>query len=142
MTGGLLAAWVKWGDSWERRKDADARVAQAKDLAEAECQGELATAQAEAKAAELARLLIEQRLEAVIADRDAWRLAHSEEVDARRASEQATRNLMDVGQISLALLQALRDTVADRRHMEDRRKHNQRAGDTVADLPPEGGHDG
>lgn len=53
-----------------------------------------------------------QRLDAVVADRDAWREAHSEEAGARRAAESATRQLMESGNVTMALLSALKDALA------------------------------
>lgn len=54
------------------------------------------------------------RIEALVVDRDAWREAHREETRARQAAERAAAALMETGQISLALLSALKDALAGR----------------------------
>ncbi len=51
---------------------------------------------------------VQIRLDAVIADRDAWRTAHSEEVRARQAAEQAAAALMGSASMSAQLLEALK----------------------------------
>lgn len=56
--------------------------------------------------------LLLARLDAVVADRDAWRDAHNEEAAARRAAESATRQLMESGNIAMELLSALKDSMA------------------------------
>lgn len=47
------------------------------------------------------------RMEALIADRDAWRTAHAAEVDARRQSEQASAKLVEAQGVTVRLLSAL-----------------------------------
>jgi len=49
-----------------------------------------------------------------VVDRDAWREAHREETRARQAAEKAATALMETGQISLALLSALKDALSGR----------------------------
>lgn len=56
--------------------------------------------------------LLTQRLDGVLADRDAWREAHADEAAARRAAETATRHLMESSNVSLGLLAALKDALA------------------------------
>lgn len=53
-----------------------------------------------------------QRLDAIVADRDAWHEAYTEEAAARRAAETATRQLMESGNVTMALLSALKDSLA------------------------------
>jgi hypothetical protein len=55
------------------------------------------------------------RVEALVVDRDAWREAHHEETRARQAAEKAAAALMESGQISLALLSALKDALVPAR---------------------------
>lgn len=52
------------------------------------------------------------RIDALVADRDAWRTAHSEEAAARRAAEQSAQQLMETSNIALGLLSALKDVMA------------------------------
>jgi hypothetical protein len=58
---------------------------------------------------------LQSRLEAVIADRDAWREAHRVEVGARQSAEKATSQLMESSNVSMALLAALKDALAPTR---------------------------
>lgn len=60
-----------------------------------------------------------ERVEALVVDRDAWRDAHREEAAARRAAEAAAAALMESGQISLALLSALKDALVGGRNRDD-----------------------
>ena len=84
----------------------------------ASCDAELSAVRSEADskvattAAALARL--QDRIDHLVVDRDAWREAHREEVLARQAAERAAAALMETGQISLALLAALKDALAGR----------------------------
>lgn len=57
---------------------------------------------------------LDSRVQALVVDRDAWREAHHEETLARQASEKAAAALMETGQISLALLSALKDALGGR----------------------------
>jgi hypothetical protein len=57
---------------------------------------------------------LQDRNEHLVSDRDAWRDAHHEETRARQAAERAAAALMETGQISLALLGALKDALAGR----------------------------
>lgn len=52
------------------------------------------------------------RLDAVVADRDAWRTAHGEEVTARRTAEANTAQMLESSNIALGLLGALKDALA------------------------------
>lgn len=56
--------------------------------------------------------MLTARLDAVVADRDAWREASQEEAAARRAAESATLQLMESSNITMALLSALKDSLA------------------------------
>jgi hypothetical protein len=82
------------------------------------CDAELAAVRSEADSkvatttAALGRL--QDRIDHLVVDRDAWREAHREEVLARQAAERAAAALRDTGQISLALLAALKDALAGR----------------------------
>jgi hypothetical protein len=69
-----------------------------------------AMAEVEGRAGALAN-----RVEALVVDRDAWREAHHEETRARQAAEKAAAALMESGQISLALLSALKDALVPAR---------------------------
>lgn len=56
--------------------------------------------------------MLTARLDAVVADRDAWREASQEEAAARRAAESATLQLMESTNVTMALLSALKDSLA------------------------------
>lgn len=73
--------------------------------------------EADSKVAEVERRVdaLQDRLEHVVVDRDAWRDAHHEEARARQAAERAAAALMETGQISLALLAALKDAIGGHR---------------------------
>ena len=102
--GGLaFVLWLWLGGKVQRTTDCDATVAA---LAKAHT-AELAEVEARAEA-------LQQRVEALVVDRDAWREAHREETRARQAAEKAAAALMETGQISLALLSALKDALAGR----------------------------
>ena len=62
---------------------------------------------------------LDDRVEALVVDRGAWRDAHREEAAARRAAEAAAAALMESGQISLALLSALKDALVSGRNRDD-----------------------
>lgn len=72
--------------------------------------------EADAKVSEIERhnASIRDRLDHVVVDRDAWRDAYEEETRARQAAERAAAAAMESGQISLALLAALKDALAGR----------------------------
>lgn len=76
-----------------------------------------ATAVAEAEKSQLTIRANElnARLDALIADRNAWRDAHGAEVEARRAAENTAAKLLDTGNLALALLEALKEQVGERR---------------------------
>lgn len=60
------------------------------------------------------RAALQARLDAVVADRDAWRATAKEEAEARQAAEKAAAALMESTNISLALLSALKDALQGR----------------------------
>ena len=102
--GGLaFVLWLWLGGKVTRTSDCDATVAA---LAKSHA---TELAEVEARAA-----VLENRVEALVVDRDAWREAHREETRARQAAEKAAAALMETGQISLALLSALKDALAGR----------------------------
>lgn len=88
-------------------------------LAETNCEEKIEAIQSEAdsKVAEVERrsATLTDRIEHLVVDRDAWRDAHHEEVKARQAAERAAAALMETGQISLALLSALKDALGGHR---------------------------
>lgn len=88
----ILSLWLR--GTLKRSKDCD----------------EQATAAAAAAKAQLDA--VQTRLDAVVADRDAWREAQREEAEARRAAERMARDMMESTNISLALLSALKDMAA------------------------------
>lgn len=53
----------------------------------------------------------DERLQAVVADRNAWRTAHEEEVKARQAAERAAGALMEGTATVNALIEALHDAL-------------------------------
>lgn len=55
---------------------------------------------------------LETRLDAVVADRNAWREAHHQEVQARSTAEQATQKLLSATDVTVRLLDALERSVA------------------------------
>jgi hypothetical protein len=87
----------------ECRRAADAELTAAQSAAEVQRTAEAATMRA-----------LQERLDHVVADRDAWRDAQQEEAAARAASERAAAALMEQGQVSLALLGALKDALGHR----------------------------
>lgn len=100
--GGLaFLLWLLLGGRLVRREDCDARVTAAVQAKQLEWDAE--KGQADARLTEMSA-----RLTAVVADRDAWRDAHGAEVEARRAAEHAAGKLMETGNLSLALLDALK----------------------------------
>lgn len=102
--GGLaFVLWLWLGGKVTRTTDCDDRVA-ALETAHA---AEVAEVEARADA-------LQQRVDALVVDRDAWREAHREETRARQAAEKAATALMETGQISLALLSALKDALGGR----------------------------
>lgn len=72
--------------------------------------------EADAKIAEVTRRAdaLEDRIEHLVVDRDAWRDAEQEQARARQAAERAAAAAMESGQISLALLGALKDALGGR----------------------------
>lgn len=82
-----------------------------------DAQVEAIQAEADARVAEVERRVdgLQDRLDHVVVDRDAWRDAHHEEARARQAAERAAAALMETGQISLALLAALKDALGGHR---------------------------
>ena len=73
--------------------------------------------EADSKVAQVERRAdaLQDRLDHLVVDRDAWRDAHHEEARARQAAERAAAALMETGQISLALLSALKDALGGHR---------------------------
>lgn len=67
-------------------------------------------------AAEHAQLVqLQDRVDALVADRDAWRVAHTAEVEARRLAEGASAKLLESTSVTVRLLDALeRSLVATR----------------------------
>lgn len=55
--------------------------------------------------------ILETRLDAVVADRNAWREAHHQEVQARASAEQATTKLLSATDVTVRLLDALERSV-------------------------------
>lgn len=72
------------------------------------------TCDAELAAEVQQRKALQDRIDHLVPDRDAWREAHAEAQRALQASERAAAALMETGQISLALLGALKDALAGR----------------------------
>lgn len=72
--------------------------------------------EADARVAEAERraALLADRVEHLVVDRDAWREAQEEQARARQAAERAAAAAMESGQISLALLAALKDALGGR----------------------------
>jgi hypothetical protein len=102
--GGLaFVLWLWLGGKVTRTSDCDARVV----ALQAAHDAELAEARLKAD-------VLQERVDALVVDRDAWREAHREETRARQAAEKAAAALMETGQISLALLSALKDALAGR----------------------------
>lgn len=71
---------------------------------------------ADSRVAEISRRAasLEDRIEHLVVDRDAWREAQEEQARARQAAERAAAAAMESGQISLALLAALKDALGGR----------------------------
>lgn len=63
------------------------------------------------EAAELRVADLQNRVDHVVVDRDAWREAHDAEVQARLQAEKAATALLESTNISLALLGALKDAL-------------------------------
>lgn len=59
------------------------------------------------KAAEDRYRVLHERVEAVVTDRDAWRDAHTAEVEARRLAEGASAKLLESTSVTVRLLDAL-----------------------------------
>ncbi len=58
--------------------------------------------------------VLTDRIDHLVVDRDAWREAQEEQARARQAAERAAAAAMESGQISLALLAALKDALGGR----------------------------
>lgn len=109
----VLGLWIR--GTLLRAKDCDARV---QELKESHTR-ELALIR-DAHADQLTALnlahdnrvkMLTQRLDAVVADRDAWRQAHSDEAEARRVGEHVNSQLMESTNVTMALLSALRESL-------------------------------
>lgn len=95
-------------------KDHDAALIDRRTSCDAELTAVRSEAAGRVASAEEAVRRLADRIEHVVVDRDAWREAHREEVLARQAADRAAAALMETGQISLALLAALKDALAGR----------------------------
>jgi hypothetical protein len=75
---------------------------------------EAVKSEANARIAEVERRAnaLQDRIDHLVVDRDAWREAQEEQARARQAAERAAAASMESGQISLALLAALKDALA------------------------------
>lgn len=94
----------------------DHRTALAEKDASCEAVATAVRSEADAKVAEIERRAnaLEDRVEHLVVDRDAWREAQEEQARARQAAERAAAAAMESGQISLALLAALKDALGGR----------------------------
>lgn len=110
-----LLLWLMLTGRQLRREDVDAMLAAERERADervADCEqrGRERLAEAQARFA-----LVEQRLDAVVADRNAWREAHHQETLARATAEQSTAKLLSATDVTVRLLDALeRSVVAGR----------------------------
>lgn len=95
-------------------KDHDAAMAAARASCDTELAAVKATADVQATNAKVRVEALTDRIDHLVVDRDAWREAHREEAMARQAAERAAAALMETGQVSLALLGALKDALAGR----------------------------
>ena len=103
LGGAVFVLWLWLGGKVTRSSDCQATV----DALSKAHAAEMAEVEARARS-------LSDRVEALVVDRDAWREAHREETRARQAAEKAAGALMETGQISLALLSALKDALAGR----------------------------
>lgn len=106
-----LLLWLQLTGRQMRREDADAMVAAERargDERVTEC-----TARTAEREAELGRreAMLTDRLDAVVADRNAWREAHHQEVEARRTAEASTVKLLSATDVTVRLLDALERSV-------------------------------
>lgn len=81
-------------------RDCERRLAEMRDAHAAERDAVAATARA-----------LQKRIDALVADRDAWRAAHQEEAQARAAAERAGAKLMESTNLSVQLLDALQQSM-------------------------------
>lgn len=109
-----LMGWGWWRGELIRKPAHEAEVAQVRQLAAQQVAGaeQLAEERKAGVERELAQVL--RRMDAVVADRDAWRVAHSAEVDARREAEQAAAKIVEAQGVTVRLLSALEAIMAGR----------------------------
>lgn len=106
-----LLLWLMLTGRQVRREDVTAL------LAAERARGDERVAECDARSAErLAELgkretMLTDRLDAVIADRNAWREAHHQEVEARHTAEASTAKLLSATDVTVRLLDALERSV-------------------------------
>lgn len=95
-------------------KDHRAQMAAKDDACEAIVAAVQSEADSQVTEVERRAKALEDRVENLVVDRDAWREAEQEQARARQAAERAAAAAMESGQISLALLAALKDALGGR----------------------------
>lgn len=106
-----LLLWLQLTGKQYRREDALAMVAVERErgderVADCEKRNQERLADAEKRYG-----ILETRLDAVVADRNAWREAHHQEVQARATAEAATTKLLSATDVTVRLLDALERSV-------------------------------
>lgn len=95
-----------------RRPELERQLGEVERRCAAEWGTKLAVAEAKQEGAERVAAELRDRLASVRGDRDAWREAQREEVEARRAAERTSASLLEATNTTADLLAALRDAVS------------------------------
>lgn len=106
-----LLLWLQLTGKQYRREDALAMVAVERERGDervADCENRNLERLADS---EKRYQILESRLDAVVADRNAWREAHHQEVQARATAEAATQKLLSATDVTVRLLDALERSV-------------------------------
>lgn len=112
MGGAAFVIWLLLKRVLITSAEADARVAAAELRADDRVTAATAHCDLERAGWGRERSELTARIDTLIADRDAWHLAHGEETMARLAAERAAAALMESTNLSLALLAALKDALS------------------------------
>lgn len=111
--GALLLLLYLWlSGRLLRKEETERALAAERRAADDRVEGIRALAEARVAAAEAVTAELRLRVQALVIDRDAWRQAHSAEVEALQHAERASLELMQSSTVTIRLLEAVERMIA------------------------------